>query len=110
MTLTKAKIIENINDQLRLPRKQSAELVEKLLEIIKNTLEGGDDLLISGFGKFCVKEKKARKGRNPATGEDLMLAKRRVVTFRCSHVLRDRIAHAQDADGESSQDNPNNKK
>jgi len=54
-------------------------------------LESGEDVLISGFGKFCVKEKRKRRGRNPATGEDMMLAPRRVVIFRCSGKLRDRI-------------------
>jgi integration host factor subunit alpha len=58
---------------------------------MKNKLENGEDVLISGFGKFCVKEKKERRGRNPATGHDMMLAKRRVITFRCSHLLREII-------------------
>jgi integration host factor subunit alpha len=62
-----------------------------MLEIIKQALESGEDVLISGFGKFCVKEKRERKGRTPATGEDMMLAPRRVVTFRCSGKLRDTI-------------------
>jgi integration host factor subunit alpha len=62
--------------------------VETLIELIKQTLESGDDVLISGFGKFYVKEKAARKGRNPATGEELMLKGRRVVTFRCSQKLQ----------------------
>jgi len=61
------------------------------LKIIKQNLENGEDVLISGFGKFCVKEKKERKGRNPATGDDMMLSPRKVVTFRCSPVLRKRI-------------------
>jgi integration host factor subunit alpha len=62
-----------------------------LLELIKSNLEKGQDVLISGFGKFCVKEKTERRGRNPATGDDMILDKRRVVTFRCSHLLRDKI-------------------
>jgi integration host factor subunit alpha len=62
-----------------------------LLEIIKGTLEGGDDVLVSGFGKFCVKEKKKRRGRNPATGSDLILRERKVVTFKCSGKLRSKI-------------------
>jgi integration host factor subunit alpha len=61
------------------------------LEIIKRTLESGEDVMISGFGKFCVKEKKQRKGRNPATGKDMMLEPRKVVTFRCSRQLRYKI-------------------
>ncbi len=91
MTLTKAKIVDAINDQLGLPKKTSSETVETLLEIMKKTLENGEDILISGFGKFCVKDKRARRGRNPATGEDMMLDKRRVVTFRCSSTLRNKI-------------------
>ena len=65
--------------------------METFIEIIKSTLASGEDVLISNFGKFCVKEKKERRGRNPATGDDLMLAPRKVVTFRCSGKLRDRI-------------------
>ncbi len=93
MTLTKARIVESINEQVGLPKKDAAEAVEILLEIIKRTLESGEDVLISGFGKFCVKEKRARRGRNPATGEDMMLDKRRVVTFKCSSVLRKKVNH-----------------
>ncbi len=91
MTLTKATIASELQEQLDLPRKESEELIETLLEIIKKNLESGDDVLVSGFGKFKVKEKTARKGRNPATGEDLTLAPRRVVTFACSNKLRDRV-------------------
>jgi len=72
-------------------QKQSSEYFELLLEIMKSTLASGDDLLISGFGKFSVKEKRERKGRNPATGDDLMLESRKVITFKCSHKLRDKI-------------------
>ena len=91
MTLTKADIVEAVHSKLGLPKNQSTDIVESLLEIIKSTLEGGDDVLISGFGKFCVNEKSERRGRNPATGEDLMLAPRRVVTFKCSGKLRERV-------------------
>ena len=91
MTLTKAKIVDVIHNELGFPKNKSAELVEILLEQIKSTLEKGEDVLISGFGKFCVKEKKQRRGRNPATGDDMILARRRVVTFRCSHLLREKI-------------------
>ncbi len=92
MTLTKAQIIEAISIKNGLSKKQSTETVETLLGVIKSTLASGEDVLISGFGKFCVKQKKERKGRNPATGEDLMLAPRKVVTFKCSGKLRDRIS------------------
>jgi len=91
MTLTKAKIVDTVHNELGFPKNRSAELIEILLEQIKATLGKGEDVLISGFGKFCVKEKKERRGRNPATGDDMMLAKRRVVTFRCSHLLREKI-------------------
>jgi integration host factor subunit alpha len=83
--------IESISDQSGYPKNHSSVIVEILLEIIKKALESGDDVLISGFGKFCVKDKKERKGRNPATGEDMILEPRKTVTFRCSQRLRDRI-------------------
>ena len=91
MTLTKIQIVESIHNQIGLPKNKSTEIVETFIEIIKSTLASGEDVLISNFGKFCVKEKKERRGRNPATGDDLMLAPRKVVTFRCSGKLRDRI-------------------
>ena len=91
MTLTKAQIVETIAEQKGFPKNQSSKIVEILLELIKNTLESGEDVLISGFGRFCVKEKKERRGRNPATGESMMLEPRRIVTFKCSVKLRDRI-------------------
>jgi len=84
MTLTKIQIVESIQNQTGFPKNKSSEIVETLLEIIKRTLSSGEDVLVSGFGKFHVKEKKERKGRNPATGEDLMLSPRKVVTFKCS--------------------------
>jgi len=91
MTLTKDHIINTIHDQLDLTKNRSAQLVESILEIMKTKLENGEDMLISGFGKFCVKDKRERRGRNPQTGEDLMLGSRRVVIFKCSKVLRERI-------------------
>ena len=91
MTLTKANIVEALAKQNGYPKNQSFEMIETLLEIIKRTLESGEDVLVSGFGKFCVKEKQGRRGRNPATGEDMMLEPKKVVTFRCSRQLRDRI-------------------
>ena len=89
--LTRAVIIESAQKKLGLPKKQCAEMVETLLHIIKSTLSSGDDVMISGFGKFNVKDKKERKGRNPATGEDLMLEPRRVVTVKCSGRLKERL-------------------
>jgi len=91
MALTKYVIVEQIQTQLGFPKNQSVEVTESLLEIIKSTLESGDDVLVSGFGKFCVKEKNERKGRNPATGEDMMMKPRKIVTFKCSGKLRDKI-------------------
>ena len=87
MTLTKSHLIDAIAEQNGFTKKQSSETVETILELIKSELASGEDVLISGFGKFCVKEKRERKGRNPATGEDMMLAPRRVVTFKCSGVV-----------------------
>ena len=91
MTLTKAQMVESAQNQTGFQKTRSSEIVETLLEIIKSTLESGEDVLISGFGKFSVNEKKARRGRNPSTGEDMMLAPRKVVTFKCSGKLRDKI-------------------
>jgi len=89
--LTKSVIVESVHNQVGLPKKECIEMVETLLEIIKSTLASGEDVLISRFGKFEVKSKKERRGRNPATGENLMLAPRRVVKFTCSGKLKDRI-------------------
>ena len=91
-TLTKAHIIDAVAERNGFTRKKSIETVEILLEQIKQTLESGDDVLISGFGKFLVKQKAKRKGRNPATGEDMMLRPRQVVTFKCSGKLREKIS------------------
>jgi integration host factor subunit alpha len=83
MVLTKSHIIDAIAEQNGFAKKKSTETVETILEIIKSTLSSGDDVLISGFGKFCVKDKRERRGQSPATDEDMMLAPRKVVTFRC---------------------------
>ncbi len=91
LPLTKADIIESAHNQLGLSKKECAEMFETSLDIIKSTLASGEDLLISGFGKFNVKEKGERRGRNPATDEDLILESRRVVTFTCSAILRDKV-------------------
>jgi integration host factor subunit alpha len=90
-TLTKADIINAIQRENGYTPKKSIELAEALLELIKKTLESGEDVMVSGFGKFCVQSKRERRGRNPATGEDLMLAPRKVVTFKCSGKLRQAI-------------------
>jgi integration host factor subunit alpha len=92
MTLTKDNIIDSVQKKAGIPRQKSTELVETLFEIMKTTLEKKDAVLISGFGKFSVKDKATRRGRNPATGEDMILNKRRVVTFKCSSVLKDKLS------------------
>ena len=91
MALTKIQIVESIQNQTGFPKNKSLQILETLLEIIKSKLGSGEDVLVSGFGKFCVNQKKERKGRNPATGDDMMLKPRKVVTFKCSGKLRDRV-------------------
>ena len=90
-TLTKAQIVDVVAERNGYTRKKSIEVVEILLELIKQSLESGEDVLISGFGKFCVKQKNKRRGRNPATGKDMMLRRRKVITFKCSGKLRNKI-------------------
>jgi integration host factor subunit alpha len=91
MTVTKASLIDAIYESCDCPKPLSAATVESLMEIIKKTLESGEDILISGFGRFCIKDKKERKGRNPETGDDMKLRARRIVTFKCSGVLKEKI-------------------
>jgi len=91
MALTKADIIETVQSEIGFTKHKSTELVENLLETIKSKLASGEDVLVSGFGKFCVNKKRERRGRNPSTGEDLMLTPRKVVTFKCSGKLRERV-------------------
>ncbi|MBW2448897.1 MAG: HU family DNA-binding protein [Deltaproteobacteria bacterium] len=90
-SLTKANIVDAVAERNGYTRKKSIEIVEILLELIKQSLESGKDVLISGFGKFCVKNKKKRKGRNPATGKDLILPPRKVVTFKWSGKLKEKL-------------------
>ena len=90
MTLTKFDMVRQVQE-MGFTQSKSGEIVEALVEIIKSSLESGEDVLISGFGKLCVKEKSPRRGRNPATGEDMVLEARRVVTFKPSGKLRERI-------------------
>ena len=91
MTVTKQKLIESIQSQTEFSKKQSTELVESVIEYISSSLENGEDVLISNFGKFQVKEKNARKGRNPSTGEQMILPARKVVSFRASNNFKDKI-------------------
>jgi integration host factor subunit alpha len=90
-TLTKAMIVEAIAEQNGNTKNESKDLVETLLEIMKRILESGEDVMISGFGKFHVQQKTKRRGRNPATGDDMFIDARRVVTFKCSAKLREMI-------------------
>lgn len=91
MALTKTGLVEDIYSKLEFSKKDSIELVESVISILKHTLEIGEDVKISGFGKFEVKQKNGRRGRNPKTGETLLLDARRVVAFKPSSVLRERI-------------------
>jgi integration host factor subunit alpha len=91
MSLTKADIVDSICNHCGCSKTQSIELMESILETMKKALESGEDVLISGFGKFCVKEKSERGARNPHTGNDLMLGSRRVVIFKCSSLLKEKI-------------------
>ncbi|OPX20384.1 MAG: integration host factor subunit alpha [Desulfobacca sp. 4484_104] len=91
MALTKEKIINNVHNQIGISKQEARDAVERVLEIMKDTLAREEDLLISGFGKFSVRRKNARRGRNPQTRQDLMLRPRNVVVFKTSGVLRNRI-------------------
>ncbi len=102
MTLTKEHLINTLAEENGYSRFQAAELVETLIEIIKSRLSSGEDVLVSGFGKFCVRQKRERRGRNPATGESMVLAPRRVVTFKWSGRLRDRINESLQTEADRS--------
>lgn len=91
VAVTKKTLIDKIYNQVGLSKIQSKQVVEQLIDIIKETLENGEDLLISGFGKFIVRDKAERRGRNPHTAQDLQLRARRVVVFKTSSVLRDKM-------------------
>jgi integration host factor subunit alpha len=90
-TLIKAHIVKAVVETNGYTQKKAFETIEIMLELIKRSLENGEDVLISGFGKFCVKKKRERRGRNPATGEDLMMAPRKVVTFQWSGILKEKL-------------------
>ena len=94
MALTKSDLIDSVSSESGFTKKQSTDIVETIIHTMKDTLATGEDVLISGFGKLCVKDKAERKGRNPATCEDLMLPARKVVTFKCSGKLRKKINRA----------------
>lgn len=98
--MTKAEIVEQIYERVGFSKKESAELVEKVFMLIKETLERGEKVKISGFGNFVVREKNARKGRNPQTGAEIMLEARRVLTFKPSLVLKN-LLNGEDEGSES---------
>ncbi len=89
--MTKADIFEKVQVGMGLTKKESADLVEAVFSVMKSTLESGENLKISGFGHFVVKQKADRRGRNPQTGETLTIAARRILTFKPSGVLREQI-------------------
>jgi integration host factor subunit alpha len=91
MTLTKADIVQEVYKNHNLTKAEATEAVESFLRLSKDTLIKGSDLLLSGFGKFNIREKNSRRGRNPQTGEDLILEGRRVVTFKPSGILRNKV-------------------
>ena len=91
MTITKASLIKSVCNDSNFPKQESTSAVESLLEIIKQTLASGEDILISGFGKFCLKDKRERRGRNPQTGDAMLMDARRIITFKCSYLMRDKI-------------------
>jgi integration host factor subunit alpha len=90
MSFAKEDIIDSLHNDPELQKKESVLVLDSLLEIIKKTLGGGEDVLISGFAEFCVKDRNDRKGRNPAAGEDMKMWERRVVTLKCSGVLKEK--------------------
>jgi integration host factor subunit alpha len=91
MALTKETMINNIYNDVGLSKTKSRSAVESLFEIMKDSLVKGDDVLVSGFGKFLVRSKKERRGRNPQTNQDLQLRARKVVVFKASSVIRKNI-------------------
>jgi integration host factor subunit alpha len=93
-TLTRADIAELLNKQIGLSRAESAELVEQVLDLVTEALETGENVKISGFGTFVLRDKNERIGRNPKTGIEVPITPRRVLTFRPSQSLRDRVAEA----------------
>ncbi|BCG47064.1 Integration host factor alpha subunit [Citrifermentans bremense] len=89
--MTKADIVEKIYEKVGFSKKESAELVETVFDLIKTTLEEGDKIKIAGFGNFVVKEKADRRGRNPQTGEEITIVARKILTFKPSQVLKSAI-------------------
>ena len=109
MTLTKDRIIESLYKNTDLMKSEAAQTFQSLIEIMKQTLSSGEDILVSGFGKFCVKEKKERKGRNPATGNDIILESRRVVTFKWSGKIKEKLNTEKKKGGKRNRNRENDK-
>jgi integration host factor subunit alpha len=91
LSMTKADLIELVYEQIGLSKRNSADLVETFFDIIKETLEQGENLKLSGFGSFNIRDKRARRGRNPQTGEEITITPRRVLTFKSGNVFRDQL-------------------
>ena len=89
--MTKADLVDAIYQRVGFSKKESAKIVEQVFDIIKETLETGENIKISGFGNFVVRDKRARVGRNPQTGEEIEISARRVLTFKPSQVLRNAL-------------------
>ncbi len=89
--VTKDTLVQEIHDRMGYPKTRSKELIDSMVELMKSTLESGEDILISGFGKFYLYDKRARRGRNPKTGEDMMLPARRIVVFSATGKLREAV-------------------
>jgi len=94
--VTKAEIAKIVHDRVGLSKKESGQIVEAVLDEIKKTLENGEDVKLSGFGHFMVREKHARRGRNPKTGDDITIASRKVVTFRASQLLKQKLVEGDE--------------
>lgn len=88
-TITKSDIVDSVNAKIGFSKKDSTEIVERVFEAIKHALESGESVKIAGFGKFEVRQKRARRGRNPQTGEEIEISARKVLSFRPSQILRD---------------------
>ena len=103
MTFTKAEMVKVIGEKMGLAFKESTEIVDQVFDILKETLESGEKIKISGFGNFNVRAKRPRKGRNPQTGEEMVITGRKVVTFKPSYVLRKALNKAGGSEVQSSQ-------
>jgi integration host factor subunit alpha len=98
-TLTKADIVESVHRQIGFSKKDSSEITEKVFEAIKRSLERGEYVKLSGFGKFEVRQKRKRRGRNPQTGEEIEITARKVLSFKASQILRQTLAKSKIAHG-----------